>query len=54
MNTEQTIYIKDTDINIENIKIVKLKEDEKNCIKSYVEITTYKKYINYYTYINVI
>ncbi len=39
MNTEPTIFFKDTDIDDTKIKLVNLKEDEKNCIKTYVEIT---------------
>lgn len=46
MKTEETIFLKDTDINIENINIVELEEDEKNCIKSYVEITRHIQEIN--------
>lgn len=46
MNTEETIFLKDTDINTENINIVKLDEGEKNCIKSYVEITRHIQEIN--------
>lgn len=46
MNTESTIFLKDTDINIEDINLVQLKEKERECLSSYVEITRHIQEIN--------
>ena len=46
MNTESTIFLKDTDINIEDINLVQLKEKERECLSSYIEITRHIQEIN--------
>ena len=46
MNTESTIFLKDTDINIEDINLVKLEEKETEYLNSYVEITRHIQEIN--------